>query len=95
MQQRFRPFCWGLKCRLSDQKVSGGWIEFYPDCDATLVAKVLITPACLSESISSTEEMSSDESKFSVSYGPSGSEDSREETDEDYDLVCNQIDVMR
>ena len=24
-------------------KVSGDWIEFYPDCDIMLVAKVLIT----------------------------------------------------
>ena len=48
----------------------------------------------LSESLSSTEKMSSDESEFSVSYGPSGSEGSREETDEDYDVVCNQRHVM-
>ena len=76
--------------------MSGDWIEFYPDCDIKLVAKVLITPACLSESLSSTEKkMSSDESEFSVSYGSSGSEGSREETDEDYDVVCNQSDVMR
>ena len=34
--------------------------------------------------------MSSDESEFSVSYGSSGSEGSREETDEDDAVVCNQ-----
>ena len=39
------------------------------------------------------KKMSNDESKFSVSYGSSGSEGSREETDEDYDVVCNQSDV--
>ena len=39
--------------------------------------------------------MYSDKSEFSVSYGSSGSEGSREETDEDYDVVCNQSDVTR
>ena len=37
--------------------------------------------------------MSSDKSEFSVSYGSSSSVGSREETDEDYDVVCNQSDV--
>ena len=73
----------------------GDWIEFYPDCDVKNVLKVLITPACLSESLSSTELMSSDESEFSVSYGSSGSEGSREQIDEEYDVVCNQSDVTR
>ena len=41
------------------------------------------------------KKMSSDECEFGVSYGSSGSEGSREETDEDYDVVCNQSDVMR
>ena len=76
-------------------KVSGDWIEFYPYCEVTLVTEVFITPACLSESLSCTEKMSSNESEFSVSYGSSGSEGSREETDEDYDVVCNQSDVTR
>ena len=71
------------------------WIEFYPDCDVKLVAKVLITATCLSESLSSTEKMSSDESESSVLYSSWGSEGSREETDEDYDVVCNQSDVTR
>ena len=39
--------------------------------------------------------IASDESEFSVSYGSSGSEGSREETDESYDVVCNQSDVTR
>ena len=51
--------------------------------------------ACLSESLSNTEKMYSDESEFSVSYCSSGSEGSGEETDEDYDVVCNQSDVTR
>ena len=50
---------------------------------------------CLSESLSNTEKMYSDESEVSVLYGSSGSEGSREETDKDYDVVCNQSDVMR
>ena len=55
--------------------------------------KGLNIPTCLSESLSSTEKMYSDESEFSVSYGSSGREGSREETDQDYNEVCNQSDV--
>ena len=39
--------------------------------------------------------MLSGESEFSVSYGSSGSEGSSEETDEDYDAVCNQSVIAR
>ena len=41
------------------------------------------------------KKMSSDESKFGVSYGSLGSEGSREETDDDYDVVCSQSIVRR
>ena len=39
--------------------------------------------------------MSSDKSEFNVLYGSLGSDGTREETDEDYDVVCNQSDVMK
>ena len=63
-----------------------------------LVAKVLLHFTRLSESLSNTEKMYSDKSEFSVSYGSLGSEGihcSIEETDEDYDVVCNQSDITR
>ena len=65
------------------------------ECDVTLVAKVLITLR-VSQWISlKHRKMSSDESEFRVSYGSLGSEGSREETDNDYNVVCNQSDVKR
>ena len=79
-KQKLLPFCWGLKCCLSDQKVTGDWVKFY--CKIQSVSSCWLQRfyshfACLSESLSSTEKMSSDESEFSVSYCSSGR---REET---------------
>ena len=73
--------------------MSRDWVEFYPDCGVTLVAKVLFTQ-CVTVNLSQAQKkMSSDESQFSISYHSSGSEGSREETDKDYDVVCNQHEI--